>query len=121
MPHPQALPNAQMAVIPPEKLSGYSLNPDHDDGGSDKARVFAAVFGFTRVHADELAEQILRALASTPAREKNADRYGRRFQVDVRVTGPKGGGTVRTGWIIRTGTDFPSLTSAYAVVTKGTT
>ncbi len=119
MPHPDALPNFERAFIPPAKLVGYSLNPAHDDGGSDKARLFSAVFGFTQDHADELASKILGALALAPAVERPTDKYGRRFQVDVWVTGPKGSGTVRTAWIIRPGTDFPALTSAYVEKAKG--
>jgi filamentous hemagglutinin len=121
MTHPQALPHVEKAIVAVAKLRDYALNPHHDDGGSDKARVFSAMFGFTRDHADELARQILLALPWTPAIERPADRFGRRFQVDVSVTGPRGSGTVRTGWIIRTGTVIPSLTSAYAWASKGTT
>lgn len=120
-PHKDAIPNHESAVIPPAKLAGYSLNPAHDDGGADKARVFASVFGFTQENADVLAAKILGSLASAPSIERPSDKYGRRFQVDCFVTGPKGSGTVRTAWIIRPGTDFPSLTSAYVVKQKGST
>lgn len=119
MPILATLPNFENAVIPPAKLAGYSLNPVHDDGGADKARVFASVFGFTQANADALAEKILKSLSSAQAIERPSDQYGRRFQVDSLVTGPSGSGTVRTGWILRSGSDVPSLTSAYVVKQKG--
>jgi len=119
--HKDAIPHPEKAIIPPGKLAGYSLNPAHDDGGADKARVFASVFGFVQENADELADQIRKSLPFSPAVERPDDKYGRRYQVDVNVTGPKGSGTVRTAWIIRTGTDLPSLTSAYVAKQKGST
>jgi hypothetical protein len=39
MAHPKAIPGAQQAVIPEEKLAGYALNPCHETG-NHKARVF---------------------------------------------------------------------------------
>lgn len=49
------LPNADVAVIDLRKLSGYSLNPNHPEGGH-KARVFAAALGFTQEHSEQLSE-----------------------------------------------------------------
>lgn len=112
MPHPHALPNHQLARIPESKLHGYALNPDHDSG-RDKARVFAAVLGFRQRDHLELAHAIRQALAWAPAIERMHSPHGRVFMVDVAITGPKGSGMVRTGWIIRPGNDVPQLTSAY--------
>ncbi len=41
------------------------------------------------------------------------DKYGSRFTVDIPVTGPKGSGTVRTGWIFDSGSVTPRLTTVY--------
>ena len=58
--------------------------------------------------------KLLRAAAiATVAAEGFTDGHGRRFVLDLEVTGPKGTGTVRSGWIVRTGEDFPRLTSCY--------
>lgn len=40
--------------------------------------------------------------------------YGQRYTVDIPITGPNGNTVnVRTGWIIKTGSDVPELTTIY--------
>lgn len=111
--HPQALPGWHDAMIPSAKLEGYSLNPDHPREGKDKARVFKSALGYTRANVDDLRDEILRELKTTPAVARDHNGYGQRYQVDVEVQGPKGAGIVRTGWIILDGETVPRLTSAY--------
>lgn len=41
------------------------------------------------------------------------DGFGRRFVLDFDMTGPRGTAGIRSGWIIRSGEDFPRLTSCY--------
>jgi len=40
------LPGGEDAIVDPEKLTGYCLNPEHPRG-KHKARVFATALGFT--------------------------------------------------------------------------
>lgn len=47
------LPVGQGAVVGPEKLVDYCLNPEHPRG-KHKARVIATALGFTAENADEL-------------------------------------------------------------------
>lgn len=112
MPHPDALPGFDKAVIQPGKLVDYALNPDHPKGGS-KARVFAAALGFTRENWPDLAAAILAALQHHPAVEREIKPYGREFAVDLSITGPAGSAIVRTGWMIDNGSDVPRLTTIY--------
>ena len=105
------LPGAAKAVIPPAKLAGYVLNPDHPVGGH-KARVLASALGYTAANADELGVQLLAGLKGCKATSALLDTHGQRWEVDVPVTGPAGSGTVRTGWIVRPGDDAPQLVSA---------
>lgn len=116
-PHPQALPNHDQAVVPEGKLRDYVLNPV-SERGAHKARLFAAVLGFTRGNAAELAEALLDGLPFVPATPKLADEHGQRFQVDVPVVGPKGAGVVRTGWILRADGGPPTLTTAIVLKEK---
>ena len=111
MPHPQALPNAHLAVIAPEKLHGYALNPAHPRGGP-KARVFASALGYTRENWHELAAAIREALPEHPAVERQKA-GGREFAVDLHLVGPGGRAMVRTGWMIDEGQDAPRLTTLY--------
>lgn len=112
MPHPDALPRASEALLPPEKVVGYALNTAHESG-SHKARVFARALGFSADNADELVRAIRDGLPQFPAIKRRFDKYGQRYQVDVPVTGPVGTAIVRTAWIIRTPAGAPSLTSMY--------
>ena len=107
------LPGGERAVVELAKLTDYCLDQTHPRG-RHKARVFAARVGFTRAEAGLLRAELLRAAAiATTAAEGVADGHGHRFVLDLEVTGPKGTGTVRSGWIVRAGEDFPRLTSCY--------
>ena len=108
---PEPLAGADRAVIPSAKLAAYALNPDHPVGGH-KARVLASALGYTTGHADDLAKQLLAGLKHQPATMRELDAHGQRWMVDIPVTGPAGSATVRTGWIVRPGSDSPQLTSA---------
>ena len=105
------LPVAARAVIPPAKLAGYALNPDHPVGGH-KARVLASALGYTAGNADALGSQLLAGLKGRKATAALHDTHGQRWEVDIPVTGPAGSGTVRTGWIVRHGDETPQLVSA---------
>lgn len=95
------------------KLTDYCLDETHPRG-RHKARVFAARLGLGRADAALLRAELLRAaVGSLDAVEGVADGFGRRFTLDLVVTGPKGPGVVRSGWIVRTGEDFPRLTTCY--------
>lgn len=108
--------NARRAEIGAEKLLGYTLNPDHPVGGN-KARVFASALGITRDNHKVLQDAIYQGLPFSNAVAKEVTAHGRKYQVDIKVTGPGGSAMVRTGWIVRGDEDFPRLTSAY--VKKG--
>lgn len=42
------------------------------------------------------------------------DQYGQRYTVDIPIMGPNGNtANVRTGWIIKTGSDVPELTTIF--------
>jgi len=99
-PHPNAIPHASNAVIDPNKLTGYALNPAHPVGGN-KARVFESALGITSANAGSLSQQILSGVRTQAARPGRTDQYGTRYSVDVPVVGPTGSGTVTTGWIVR--------------------
>jgi len=115
--HPLALPNVENAIVPLRKLTEYSLNPNHTTGGSDKARVFAAL-GFNQGNAQLLADQISEAVLHHPAVKQETTPHGEKFAVNVPVVGPVGIGVVRTGWILKTGETSPRMTTAYVLKEK---
>ena len=107
-----AVPNADKAQIDPRKATEYALNPEHPVGGN-KARVFDSALGFNQANAADLIRQLQEGVTRIPAQPGKADQFGGRYTVDIPVVGPKGLGIVRTGWIVRPGSDTPVLTTMF--------
>ena len=108
------LPNADMAVIPIEKLTHYSLNFIKDP---DKARVFSIALGYTQTNAHTLAKSIMRHITEYPAVYKGNNGYGDIYEIVMNLTGENGKtANVLTSWIIENGKHTPRMTNAY--VTK---
>ena len=105
-----SLMNADRAIVPAEKLSGYALNPAHAQGGN-KARLFQATLGMDASHAHDLETQLRDGIKTKSAIPGDVDEHGVRFAVDVPVVGPKGSATVRSSWIYKSNSEEPSLTS----------
>ena len=104
------LPNAAHAVIPPEKLRDYLLNPDHPENGG-KARVFAAL-GYTAANWEELAEDLRQQHVSLDA-EEQLHPFWTRYIIAGRLQGPKGSANIRSVWQIDSGSQIPRLITAY--------
>jgi hypothetical protein len=108
------LPNGDKAVVDDAKLRDYCLNDAHPRG-KHKARVFRAVLGITTAHIDVLRTALIAAARTGDATPGEADEYGKRFVVDFKMVGPAGSASVRSGWIVLTGEDFPRLTTCYVL------
>jgi len=118
-PHEKALPNYENAVIPRDKLERYCLDSAHEpkafgkSSGKDKARVFKAALGFVKADWELLKNRILEDLPYEEATVGHEDEHGKRYNVNVPITGPNGHTvTVLTAWIIRPNTDYPFLVTA---------
>lgn len=113
----EALPRGGDAYGVHEKLTSYSLNLDHRDGG-DKARLFRGVLGLTAADVDYLAEALRDGLASTPVRRVRTNPpHGVLCDVWITVRGVgahvERTAIVRTAWEIRHEEDPPRLVTAY--------
>jgi hypothetical protein len=106
------LPNADRAIVPVAKLRDYSLNPSHPEG-KHKARVFAALLGFTKTDAERLRELILVAVLTHEAAQGATDEHGMRYIVDFETRGLHGPVMIRTAWHIDAGEAIPRLVSCY--------
>jgi hypothetical protein len=106
------LPNSERAVVEIEKLRDYSLNLEHDRG-KHKALVFRSALGFTQADAERLRQMVLRAARTEEATPTKLLPYGQLYTVDFSTEGLSGSVTIRTGWIVETGTDFPRLVTCY--------
>ena len=75
------LPNAEFANVAIEKLTEYSLNPEHPIG-KHKAAVFKAVLDITESDAGYLKVKILEAVLVYEAIPTRNDQFGQRYQVE---------------------------------------
>lgn len=110
----QKLPGGEYAVVDRMKLTEYCLNPLHPRG-KHKARVFASVLGIAACDADLLRSALLEAARIGNAKAAASDRFGDRYVIDFRMLGPRGTGTVRSTWIVRSGEHRPRLTSCFVI------
>jgi hypothetical protein len=108
------LPHAELAVVEIAKLRDYCLNANHLRG-RHKARVFAAALGLTTDHAEQLRGALLEAARTQDAAATDKDEFGQRYLLDFTMNGPAGLVNVRSCWILRSGEDFPRLTSCYVL------
>jgi hypothetical protein len=108
------LPNAERAEVDPRKLTEYCLSPTHPVG-KHKAAVFRAALGLTAADAEALSGWLLRAAGSEEAVAERTDEFGARFRIDFEAVTATGRATIRSAWIVRTGEDFPRLTTCYVL------
>ena len=116
-PKPVAMP--EPAPVADEALVAATLRGDEQAFAEIvrryKARVFASALGLTADQADELQTALLQAASAEEATATDADEYGQRYVIDFTMKGPAGEARVRSSWIVRTGEDFPRLTSSYVI------
>lgn len=104
--------NAEHAIVEIGKLRDYCLSETHPRG-KHKAIVFASVLGITTTEAEYLRNAILSAILDNEVHPSEQDEYGQRYFMDFDMENKGRKAIVRTSWIIRTGEDFPRLTSCY--------
>ena len=115
MPEPPQLPRATEAVVPPEKLTSYALDPAHPRG-QHKARVFASALGIGAAEWEYLRDQILEAVSSAPVKATRITPFGVAYEIVIEVEGINGAtAPVVTRWILR-GDEPPRLTSTWVDV-----
>jgi hypothetical protein len=106
------LPNVQLALVEPEKIADYILNPAHPDNGG-KATFFLGL-GFRRNECGPLAAAFRKVAESHPVAKSMASPHGKKYIVDGRIETPGGKKPlVRTVWIVDLGLDKPRLVTAY--------
>ncbi|MFH1923383.1 MAG: DUF6883 domain-containing protein [Planctomycetota bacterium] len=106
------LPDGDRAIVDEQKIVGYCLSQDHDDG-KHKARLFREVLGITLDNAGSLVDALKEAAATGEAMPGKLDHYGQRYVIDFRLQGPGGIAAVRSAWIVLATEQFPRLVSCY--------
>ena len=109
------LRDGESAVVDIAKLRLYCLDPKHPRGAC-KARQFAARLGYSASDAETLQENLLVAARKSEEAVVGArDEYGQRYDLDVKITGPDGSGTVRSTWIVRADESPPRLITCHVL------
>jgi hypothetical protein len=108
------IPNGEHAIVDIAKLTGYSLNHQHDEG-KHKARVFAAALGVTNEHAQELQSMLLKHVVETDAHQGRSDKFGQRYIIDFKWNRNSQTAVIRSCWIILTKETAPRLTSCFVL------
>ena len=105
------LPNADQAIIEPEKLHTYLLSLAHPVGRF-KAEFFRSM-GFSSDNWLSLSDGF-RAQLRNDAKIKEKTDYGQKFEIRGVLTGPSGKtGEIVTAWIVLTGEEIPRFITAY--------
>lgn len=106
------LPNAHLAVVDQDKITGYLLNPAHPESGG-KAPFFISL-GFPREDWQSLATAIRKLATTSLVTKKMESPHGLKYILEGKIETPSGKSpTVRTIWIVDRGTETPRLVTAY--------
>ena len=106
------LPNAPLAVVEREKVTGYLLNPGHRYGVS-KARFFTG-FGFRVEDWEALARALLEHGQPHDVSSERETGFGPRYEVDGPLNTPDGRTPrMRTVWQLDHGHVAPRRITAY--------
>lgn len=101
------------AKVPDEKLTRYALNPNHPIGKA-KADAFRESLGYTQENYEDLKAKILECFNENELVYKQEDKYGKRYEQIMKITGPNGKtANVLTAWIKEDDDSEPRLTSVY--------
>lgn len=106
------LPEAQRAVIAPDKIRDYLLSTSHRVGRF-KAPFFATL-GYTNADWRRLEQDLLNLAASADAEPGRESPYGQKYEIRGTLNGPSGkSATVLTVWIVRFESDVPQFVTAF--------
>ena len=105
------LPNAELAVVPAEKVRDYLLSGSHPVGRF-KARFFRAL-GYTQDNWEEFSD-LLRSIAESGDAEEVTSSYGRKFRIRFQVAGAdQESVSLLTIWLVPSESEPPRLVTAY--------
>ncbi len=74
-----------------------------------------AALGLTANDAHILRDWLMEAAVDGQAVIEKSDEFGDRYHLDFEIASQFGAALVRSAWVIRTGEDFPRLTTCYVL------
>lgn len=106
------IPNADKAIVSPEKLRDYLLSPHHPVGRF-KA-VFFADLGYSIENREVLERDLKNQILSQNAEEVRGFPHGKKYVVTAPVRVPSGKVVqVTSVWVILKSEDIPRFVTAY--------
>ena len=108
------LPNPDKAIINIDKLAGYCLNPEHQDG-QHKARVFKSALNLGIEDVEVLRTALLKAVSDQMAIPTKPNAYGQKYIIDFEMNHSGKMAKVRSAWIVRNDEKFPRLVTCYVL------
>ena len=108
------LPNPDKAIINIDKLAGYCLNPEHQDG-QHKARVFKSALNLGIEDVEVLRTALLKAVRDQMAIPTKRNAYGQKYIIDFEMNHSGKTAKVRSAWIVRSDENFPRLVTCYVL------
>ena len=106
------IPNATLAVVPPDKVNDYLLSPSHPVGRY-KARWLLSL-GYDRSRPQQLADDLLTVVHSGTTFTTIESPFGVKYTVPGRILTPSGMSVaVVTVWIAESIDPRPRLVTAY--------
>ena len=108
------LPNPDKAIINIDKLAGYCLNPEHQDG-QHKARVFKSALNLGIEDVEVLRTALLKAVRDQMAIPTKRNAYGQKYIIDFKMNHSGKTAKVRSAWIVRNDENFPRLVTCYVL------
>lgn len=106
------LQNAQSAVVPEDKITGYLLSTSHRDG-RHKAAFFLG-FGFTAGDWQTLRAALLRHASEHEVAKVESTEFGTRYVVEGTIRTPDGRTpSIRSVWFVESDQDAPRFVTAY--------
>jgi hypothetical protein len=106
------LPNADHAIIPIEKLSGYCLDEEHEHG-QHKAYLFSRLLGINRDNLDDLRVLLEVAVRDNEVAASKNTEHGTIYYIDSEVVRTERIFILRSLWIILNGEIIPRFVSCY--------
>ncbi len=102
------IPNSNLAVIEPSKLTDYLLNTEHKRGGT-KAKLLVH-FGYSLENWQQLEADIRKYHLDLDVNVVKETAYGIKYEISANLLTPINHHLlVKTVWQIDIGTDFPRL------------
>jgi hypothetical protein len=106
------LPNIEQAYVPLDKITGYLLDVEHENGRG-KA-LFFIHFGFSVAKWEELAQALIRHANEYEVVKQETTRFGTRFVIEGALPTPsQRTPQIRVVWFIPKNEEQPRLATAY--------